>query len=254
MIKNQTILITGAAKRIGRHMAVELARTGYDIAIHYHQSAEAAKSLQTEIEELGQKARCFKANLSDEAETMGLFPRIVEEFACPTIVINNASIFEEDDATSCDKDSWDTHLQTNLRAPFILSQALKKNCEPDQKGHIVNIIDQRVLNLTPHFLSYTLSKSALWTLTQTLSMALAPQIQVNAIGPGPTLPSSRQAQQDFEAQWKALPLQVPTPLEDISNAVKFLLSSRSVTGQLITLDSGEHLGWAQPSTSNQVQQ
>ncbi|MTI10225.1 SDR family oxidoreductase [Curvivirga aplysinae] len=236
-------LITGAAKRIGRHIALELAKAGYDIAIHYNGSHEEAENLKAEILSLGQQAACFQADLSKEEETQSLVPRICQHFGKPSVLINNASLFEEDDITNVTRKSWDLHMETNLRAPFILSQALANNTG---YGHIINMIDQRVLNLTPHFMSYTLSKAGLWTLTQTMASALAPAIQVNAIGPGPTLPNQRQDDDDFKEQWQSIPLERPTPLDDISNAILFLLKSRSTTGQLILLDGGEHLGWAQP--------
>jgi len=136
-------------------------------------------------------------------------------------------------------------MAVNLRTPFVLSQAFARQVPSGQEGCIINMIDQRVWNLTPHFTSYTLSKAGLWTLTQTLAMAFAPQIRVNAVGPGPTLPSSRQAQSDFEAQYEAVPLKKPTDLVDISEAVVYILKARAMTGQMIALDGGEHLGWAQ---------
>lgn len=238
-------LITGAAKRIGRHIALELAKAGYDIAIHYHGSQKDAESLAQEIQSLGQNAQPFQADLSCEEATQALFPEICKKMGKPSVLINNASLFEEDDMDTCDRASWDQHMETNLRAPFILSQALAKYTG---YGHIINMVDQRVLNLTPHFMSYTLSKAGLWTLTQTMAMALAPKIQVNAIGPGPTLANSRQDKDDFEAQWQNIPLARAVPLEDISNAILFLLKTKSSTGQLMTLDGGEHLGWAQPKT------
>lgn len=249
MKNRETILITGAAKRIGRHMALKLAKAGYDIAIHYNHSIDEAYSLQKEIEETGQKAVCFRADLADEDATVSLFETISQNFTTPHIIINNASVFEEDNISKCDKESWEKHLQINLRAPLLLSQALANKLGEKENGHIINIIDQRVLNLTPHFLSYTISKSGLWTLTQSLAMSLAPNIQVNAIGPGPTFPSARQSEADFQSQWRSLPLEKPAHPDDIANAVIFLLNSNSVTGQMISIDGGEHLGWAQTDNS-----
>ena len=155
-------------------------------------------------------------------------------------------MFERDEIDSADRESWDRHMETNLRAPFVLSQAFARQLPPEERGCIINILDQRVWNLTPHFTSYTLSKAGLWTLTQTLAMALAPRIRVNGIGPGPTLKNDRQSEEHFAAQWENVPLKRPTAPEEICQAIRFILDAPALTGQMIALDGGEHLGWAQP--------
>jgi NAD(P)-dependent dehydrogenase (short-subunit alcohol dehydrogenase family) len=155
-------------------------------------------------------------------------------------------VFERDEIDDADRQSWDRHMETNLRAPLVLSQAFARQLPAEERGCIVNIIDQRVWNLTPHFVSYTLSKAGLWTLTQTLALALAPRIRVNGIGPGPTLRNDRQSEEHFAAQWENIPLQRPTGPEEICQGVRFILDAPALTGQMIALDGGEHLGWAQP--------
>ncbi|HAY49761.1 MAG TPA: short chain dehydrogenase, partial [Thalassospira sp.] len=165
------------------------------------------------------------------------------------VLINNASSFEYDDIQSATRESWDLHMEANLRAPFVLSQEFAKRLPDDVKGLIVNIIDQRVWNLNPHFVTYTLSKAGLWTLTQTLALALAPKIRVNAIGPGPALPSSRQTQDIFDQQCEKTPLKVGTNPQEICDAVRFFLAAPAITGQMLALDGGQHLDWA-PSGNN----
>ena len=164
-------------------------------------------------------------------------------------LVNNASAFERDSAEDASRESWDLHLEANLRAPFLLSQGFARALPAERGGLIVNLLDQRVWNLTPHFISYTLSKSGLWTLTQTLALALAPRIRVNAIGPGPCLPSPRQSDAEFARQCALMPLGRGTTPEEIVSALRFLLAVPSITGQMIALDGGQHLGWAQPGKS-----
>ena len=160
-------------------------------------------------------------------------------------MINNAASFEYDSISSLSSDSWDLHINTNIRAPLFLSQSFVKNISKKSKGNIINIIDQRVWNLTPHFMTYTLSKTALWTLTQTLALSLSPNIRVNAIGPGPTIKSKMQTDEEFKKQYKRMPLSVPTSLREINQFINLILNSPSLTGQMIALDGGQHLGWAQ---------
>lgn len=238
-------LVTGAAKRIGRAIALDLAGHGWSVAIHYATSGEEAATLCQEIEALGCRAATFPADLSKEAETAALMPAVTDALGPPTLLINNASTFFHDGVNDATRDSWDQHLETNLRAPFVLTLALAQALPQDSQGSIINLIDQRVWNLTPYFLSYTVSKSGLWTLTRTLAQALAPRIRVNAIGPGPTLPSARQSDAHFRQQWQSVPLQCHASLEEICRAVQFILSAPAMTGQMIALDGGEHLGWAQ---------
>jgi NAD(P)-dependent dehydrogenase (short-subunit alcohol dehydrogenase family) len=237
-----TALVTGAGKRIGRAVSMALAKNGWDVAVHYNQSADEALSLKAEIEAQGAEAVIVQADLLLEDETSSLVERAAEAMKRPlTALINNASTFEHDDIKTATRASWDLHMGANLRAPFVLTQAFAAQC-PD-KGNIINIIDERVWNLTPSFVTYTLSKAGLWTLTQTMALALAPGIRVNAIGPGPTLASSRQTAEQFAAQCDPLPLGHGADPDDISNAVLYILSARAMTGQMIALDGGQHLAW-----------
>ncbi len=242
----QTALITGSAKRIGAQIAETLAGAGYHIAIHYHQSQDEAESLQQKIIESGGKASLFQADLTNREQIIALIPAITTAMPPLTVLINNASIFTRDEWHDTDFDSWDKHFMTNLEAPFWLSQQFAKQMQSKYQGNIINMIDQRVLKLTPHFTSYSIAKSALWTMTQTLALALAPNIRVNAIAPGPTLPSTHQTNEQFIRQYRKLPLPQATPTDDICNAVSFIIKQSSLTGQIIALDNGEHLGWQWP--------
>lgn len=243
------ILVTGAAQRIGAALARDLAHNGWHVIIHYRSSRQAAESLARDIRDTGGKADIIQADLESETESQGLIGRINNQFGRLSALINNASTFELDSPDTATRESWDMHMEANLRAPFVLMQHFQKQLPEGMDGNIINIIDQRVWNLTPYFTTYTLSKAGLWALTQTMAMALAPRIRVNAIGPGPTLPSSRQSMSDFRAQFDAVPLRKPTELVEICRAVLYILSAGSMTGQMIALDGGEHLGWAQGGNS-----
>jgi NAD(P)-dependent dehydrogenase (short-subunit alcohol dehydrogenase family) len=248
-------LITGAAKRIGRAIALDLASAGYAVALHYNQSAADAEALAAEITANGGQAVSLRADLTCEDEVQALVPHAVAALGGPLgLLVNNASLFEYDSAQSTTRQSWDRHMEANLRAPFVLCQQMAAALEasPEAKGCIINLIDQRVWNLTPHFTSYTLSKAGLWTLTQTLALAFAPRIRVNAIGPGPALPSSRQTAADFAAQEARMPLRHGTDPQEIAQAVRFLVASRAMTGQMLALDGGQHLCWAPPSDEDQT--
>jgi NAD(P)-dependent dehydrogenase (short-subunit alcohol dehydrogenase family) len=240
-------LVTGAAKRIGRALAEALAEDGWAVAVHYHSSADAAEEVVRAIEGSGGKAIALGADLSDEAETATLVGRAVEALGPLGLLVNNASAFENDTAASATRESWDRHLETNLRAPFRLMQDFARQLPEAGEGAVINLLDERVLNLTPYFVSYTVSKAALWTLTQTMALALAPRIRVNGIGPGPALPSPRQSEEQFERQCRLMPLQHGTSPAEIVAAMRFILAARSMTGQMIALDGGQHLGWAQPA-------
>lgn len=247
----KAVLVTGAAKRIGRAIALDLARHGWSVAVHYGGSLEDAEAVVAEIRKDGGTAVALQADLSAESETETLMRHAVDAVGPIGCLVNNASVFEHDDIESTDRAMWDAHLETNLRAPFVLTQAMAHALPAGENGVVINMLDQRVWNLTPHFLSYTLSKSALWTLTQTLALALAPRIRVNAIGPGPVLPSPRQTEEQFRRQYESLPLRAPVALEDICNAVRFIVSAESMTGQMIALDSGQHLAWAHSTESGE---
>ena len=246
-MNGQAALVTGAAQRIGRAIALDLARNGWAVAVHYHRSRAAAEAVVAEIEKLGMQSTALDCDLSREAEVENLVPRAVQALGPLTCLVNNASNFEMDKADTATRESWDRHIETNLRAPLVLSQAFARQLPEGATGNIVNLLDQRVWKLTPYFLSYTVAKSGLWTLTRTLALALAPRIRVNGIGPGPTLPSERQTAEQFRQQQLAVPLKHgPTP-EEIAATLRFILATPSMTGQMIALDGGEHLGWAQSS-------
>jgi NAD(P)-dependent dehydrogenase (short-subunit alcohol dehydrogenase family) len=238
-------LVTGAGKRIGRAVALRLARDGWAMAVHYRGSRTEAKTLVEEIAALGGRAVALEADLSREEEVVPLVSRAAAALGPLGCLVNNASVFENDLALDVTRESWDRHIETNLRAPFVLSQEFARQLPAEKGGVIVNLLDERVWNLTPYFFSYTLSKSALWTVTQTLALALAPRIRVNGIGPGPALPSPRQSAAQFERQASLMPLQRGTTPEEIAEAVEFILAAPAMTGQMLALDGGQHLGWAQ---------
>ncbi len=236
-------LITGGARRIGRAIALALAEAGYGVCIHHNASAEAASALAAEIAGRGGRAAPVEGDLMEESVTGGLIARAADAIGPLDLLVNNASIFERDEALTVTRESWDRHMAVNLRAPFVLTQAFAAALPDGIEGNIVNILDQRVKSLTPHFVSYTLSKSGLWTLTRTLALALAPRIRVNGVAPGPVLPSPRQSEAGFRSQARATPLGRAVDPEEIASAVLYLVGARSVTGQMIAADSGQHLQW-----------
>jgi len=249
-------LVTGGAKRLGRAMAEYLAARGWDVAVHFSSSERDAHETVTAIQALGRKAHAFHADLLDEAQVQALMPVVAAHFGAPvTCLINNASIFEYDRLETASRESWDRHFESNLRAPFVLTQAMAKhvpdpvvdeNGEPLSQGLVVNMVDQRVRKLTPEFTTYTLAKMGLWAFTQTAAQGLAPRVRVNAIGPGPTLQGARQTEQHFNAQRKNTILGRGANSTDVTAALGFLLDSPAVTGQLICVDGGQHLGWKTP--------
>ncbi len=246
-------LVTGAGQRIGRVVALELANAGYDVAVHFATSKKAAEETCADIRALGRRACPLFADLLDEDQTLGLLPAAAEELGgAITCLVNNASIFEEDDLISATRASWDRHMGSNLRAPFVLTQAMAAQglaaqyptgADAVAAGCIINMVDQRVFKLTPQFATYSLAKSALWTLTQTAAQALAPHIRVNAIGPGPTLAGPRQSTDEFQRQRSATLLQRGADPAEIAAAVSYLARAKSVTGQMICVDGGQHLAW-----------
>lgn len=241
---NRTVLITGAAKRIGRAVAELLGRAGWTVAVHYHHSRDDAEAVAATIIDAGGRAGTVRADLAIEAETADLIDAAADAVGAPlTALVNNASVFENDGPDTTAREIWDRHMEVNLRAPFVLSQAFCQQLATGTTGAIVNMLDQRVWHLTPLFTSYTVSKMGLWTLTQTLAMALAPRVRVNAVGPGPVLPSVRQSEENFRRQWLSTPLSRPVEPEEIALAVHYLLAAPSVTGQMIAVDAGQHLGW-----------
>lgn len=234
-------LVTGAARRIGRAIALDLARQGWDVAVHANNSRDEADTLVREITAFGRRATLLSADLMNEDEVEALVPDATAALGPVGLLVNNASIFEQDDIASMDRAGWDRHMEANLRAPALLIQHFAAALPPEAEGVAVNIIDQRVLHPGADFLSYTLSKSGLWTLTRTLALALAPRIRVNAIGPGPVLQSIHQSQADFAAEVESVPLRRQTELAEICRAIAFIVQARSMTGQMIALDGGQHL-------------
>ncbi|WP_121067171.1 SDR family oxidoreductase [Chachezhania antarctica] len=249
-------LVTGAGLRLGREMALYLASRGFDVAVHYRSSADAAEEVAAEIRAMGRQAVTLQADLMVEDEAQALLPAAARALGGPvTCLVNNASTFEHDDFDTATRESWDRHLESNLRAPFVLMQAMaSQDLSPDRDangearatGLVVNMIDQRVLKPTPHFMSYTVSKMALWALTRTAAQALAPRIRVNAIGPGPTLQGAHQDGDIFARQRKATILERGADGADITAALGYFLEAPAVTGQLICPDGGQHLAWETP--------
>ncbi len=244
----RTALITGAAHRIGRAVSLDMAKEGWTIAVHCNRSYDDAEELVHMIRQNGGRAEVFCCDLVREEETRLLVKTVSQHLGPVGCLINNASVFELDDVFSANRASWDLHMESNLRAPFVLTQEFARCLPDDAEGVVINLLDQRVWNLTPGFISYTLSKAGLWTLTQTLALALAPRIRVNGIGPGPALPSSRQNEEEFARQCASLPLRRGTNPTEICAAVQLLLKIPSITGQMIALDGGQHLCWG-PSSS-----
>lgn len=245
-------LVTGASARIGRTIALGLGAAGYTVAVHHRDSSEAAEETANAIKEAGGHAQCFAADLADEHAVDAMMQDITSDLGCVTCLINNASLFESDDIQTMTRASWDAHIEPNLRAPLRLTQLMAENLGA-REANVINLIDQRVLKLTPQFLSYTLSKSALWTLTQTLAQALAPKIRVNAIAPGPTIKNQRQSDEHFEAQVAATPLRRGAALEEFTSTIAWILATPSLTGQMIALDGGQHLIWQTPDVTDIIE-
>ncbi|MTH76641.1 SDR family oxidoreductase [Paracoccus aestuariivivens] len=247
-------LVTGGARRLGREIVLELARLGHDVAIHYHASRDEAEATAAQARKFGVRAQIFAADLLDLDQIEALIPEVTAQMGPLSLLVNNASVFEPDDIHSASRDSWDRHINSNLRAPFILTQRFAAQApkadslaaEPLARSQVINMIDQRVLKPTPDFMTYALAKAGLWWLTRTTAQALAPDIRVNAIGPGPTLQGSRQTPEQFAEQRRATVLQRGVDPTDICAAIAYLVTAKSVTGQLICVDGGQHLGWETP--------
>ena len=248
----KTILITGGAKRIGANIAEVLVKNNYNVIIHFNKSRQEAVNLCKKLNKKEKVAYPIQGNLMFEKEVKAVFSDAYKKLSPITGLINNASTFKYDNLKTVSNKNWDYHINPNLKAPVMLSKYFVNFLPKNTRGNIINIIDQRVMNLTPHFFSYTVSKSALWTITKTMALELAPNIRVNAIGPGPTLKSTFQTDKEFKKQCKSMPLQVGTSPNEISSAVLFLLSIDSITGQLLILDGGQHLGWGQVSNKRNI--
>lgn len=238
-------LVTGGARRIGRTLVLALAEAGFDIAVHYRTSKAEAEAVAAEIAAgTGRRAVALQADLAVEGKAASLVERAAEALGPLTLLVNNASVFREDSIQTMTRDSWDAHMETNLRSPLVLAQVFAAQAEDG--AAIVNLLDQRVWKPNPQFFTYALSKAALWAATRTLAQALAPRIRVNAVGPGPTLPSIHQAPEDFAAEARNVPLRRRATPEEIARAVLYLVDAPSVTGQMIAVDGGQHLAWQTP--------
>ncbi|MGY6768604.1 SDR family oxidoreductase [Komagataeibacter sp. NFXK3] len=238
-------LVTGGAARLGRAIALELAQAGFDIALHYNTSAHAAEQTAAEIRATGRRAVLLRADLAEEAMVTPLVAEATRVLGPVGVLVNNASMFMRDEWDDATRAGWDAHMEPNTRAPFVLMQEFARLLPEGADGMVLNMLDERVWSLTPHFVSYTVSKAALWTLTQTMALALAPrQIRVNAIGPGPVLPTPRQTPEQFARQCASVPLgRVATP-DEIARAALSLICLPSVTGQMLALDGGQHMQWS----------
>jgi NAD(P)-dependent dehydrogenase (short-subunit alcohol dehydrogenase family) len=245
----KTALITGAGRRIGRQLSLDLAAAGWNIAVHCSNSFAEASEVVELVRAIGRSACLVVGDLEDEHTPERLIRESGEVLGPLTALINNASIFEPDEAGTFTARSWARHQDINLRAPVMLAQAFAHQLPIEEFGNVINIIDQRVWKLTPRFFSYTMSKSGLWTATRTLAQALAPRIRVNAIGPGPALPSARMDENEFHRQERLTLLGRGTTPEQISEAAEFILMQPSLTGQMIALDGGQHLLWQTPDVT-----
>lgn len=242
-------LVTGGAQRIGKAIVEDLAAHGFAVAIHCNGSRAAANRLAADLAGKGAACAVVEADLTDRTAVAGLVADAESKLGPVTLLVNNASIFEDDTAADFEWDAWDRHFAIHLEAPTMLARTMAERLPAGRDGLVVNLIDQRVWRLTPRFFSYTLSKSALWTATRTLAQALAPKVRVNAIGPGPTLANERQEDDDFQRQVDALLLKRGPALDEFGNTIRWLWEARSVTGQMIALDGGQHLAWETPDVA-----
>lgn len=236
-------LVTGAARRLGRAIAEDLARAGWRVAVHYQSSEADARSLVAEIEAFGGRATAVLADLSDVQALPALIADATEALGPVTLLVNNAACFTWDWPDNFDEAGWAQHHEVNLRAPVFLTKAFAAALPAGAEGNVINLIDQKVHALNPHHFTYTIAKSALWTATRTLAQALAPQIRVNAIAPGPVLPYEGQSDEDFARECRDTLLKRPVAMSDITATVRFLLETGSITGQMIAVDGGRHLNW-----------
>jgi len=242
-MRNKNLLITGAATRVGKAIALHFAERGWNIALHYFRSSSQAKKLKKIIELNWVKAALIRADLKNPKQAEKIIPMARKKLGAIDCLINNAALFEKDDITNFTTRSWNNHLNINLLAPTILTKQFAKQAPKKTVSNIINIIDQRIFNLTPFFMSYTISKSGLQTLTKTTAMRLGPNIKVNAIAPGPTIKSKRQTDRHFRSQVRSTLLEKPVRSEDICDTVEFLINNNSITGEIIAVDSGQNLSW-----------
>jgi NAD(P)-dependent dehydrogenase (short-subunit alcohol dehydrogenase family) len=237
-------LVTGGAQRLGKAMVLALADAGFAVAVHCHTSHANAEATAEEVRARGGQAVVLRADLANEPEVKRLVPAAIDALGPLGVLVNNASVFERDEWQDADREGWERHMEPNLRAPFVLMQSFARALPESAEGVVVNMLDQRVWSLTPHFVSYTVSKAGLWALTQSMALALAPRIRVNGIGPGPALPSARQSDSQFAMQCASLPLGRGTSPEEVGRALHAILALPSLTGQMLALDGGQHLQWS----------
>ncbi len=249
MARRPVALVTGGARRIGRAIVEDLCAHGFDAAVHYHGSRDEADELRSQMGDLGARVELFEADLGNVAACRAMFSNVLAAFSRVDLLVNNASIFEEDAIDALDEALFDRHFAIHVKAPSFLAEAFAKALAAGTTGNIVNIIDQRVWRPTPNFYSYLLSKAALWTATRTMAQALAPSIRVNAIGPGPTLRNVRQNAEDFQRQMDGLLLKRGPDLSEFGATIRYLVGASSVTGQMIALDGGQHLAWETPDVA-----
>lgn len=240
---NKSVLVTGAAKRLGRAIALHLAQSGWSVAVHYNNSKAEAEDTVSALRKHGVHATAVKADLTKEADTERLVARAREAVGPLTALVNNASVFENDSITTMTRQSWDKHMEANLRAPLVLSRDFAAQLTEGEEGAIVNLLDQRLLKPTPQYLSYGVSRAGLHWLTVTLAQALGPRIRVNGVAPGPTLRNERQSEAHFKRQQESTILGRGATPEDVARAVGYLIDARAVTGQMIAVDGGQHLIW-----------
>lgn len=246
-------MITGASRRIGSAIARDLVSSGFNIAIHADKSMVEADALVAELRQTGRNVISLKADLQDISETSSLIERANSALGPLDLLVNNASAFHSDDAHTFDATSFEAHFAVHVRAPSILAASFVAQLPDDVPGLIVNMIDQRVWALNPRFYSYTLSKSALWTATQTMAQTFAPRVRVNGIGPGPTVKSERQTVEDFQAQIDGLIMKAGPGLDEFGRTIRFLFDTPSITGQMIALDGGQHLAWETPDVAESAE-
>ena len=239
------IIITGGATRIGAAIAKKLSGPNREILIHYNKSKTKAEILKRQLEKNNTKVYLVKGDLSKEKDINKILKFAKSKLKYFDCLINNASLFENDKLDNFTQNSWDNHINTNLKAPALLSKGFSKNIKKGN-NNIINIIDQRVFKLTPYFFSYTLSKTGLYTLTKTSAMSLSPNVRVNGIAPGPTIKNIRQSEKHFKKQYLATPLKRQVDINEICNAVDFFIKNRSITGQVLAIDSGQNLNWQTP--------
>lgn len=240
-------LVTGGARRLGRALVDAVANEGWAVAVHANRSVEAGQVTVADLESRGVPACLITADLSNAEQAAELIPRLAAKDRVPHLLVNNAALFAHDRLGTATAEGFDAHMALNLRAPLLLARAFAEALPPDAEGQIVNMIDQRIHRTSPHFLTYTMAKAGLWTLTRVLAVELAPRVRVNGIGPGIALPEERMSAERAEALVADYPLRHGGSVEEVATALRYLLNAGAVTGQMICVDGGAHL--AAPATA-----